>query len=436
MSDRPRGVFRIARLAALATLAKGPGFLIPVLIAAFFGAGPVTDAYFLAYGGVLLVGGTVGQPLEAAVVPFAAHALALGRRSVDAFMRMLFHRGLAVGVATALLGALLLWFAFLVSEPEGVSAGRVFGFYALLAPAAAAWCVAGLYTGSLVSAWHLEVGAVGYGFRGAGALVGAVVGAALGQLWPVGVGVSAGEWARVWWLRTQWRRAVGALKEGESGAPERGLVAAAANQMAAQGFIAGAQFLERFIVGTVAVAAISRVEYANRLVMVAAVLFDGAVAPWLLARWANARVRSTLKSDWKSVYRLLALAGAAALTISGVLVVAAPLLVRIVLHHGAFTDADAVVVTQVLRWYAVGYFFNMSALCVERLLVARAQNRLFAGLAALRAVTRLGTVLVLLGQLGVLALPAGAIVSEVVYLAALLVVSRVETAPHPKAVLS
>ena len=60
--------------------------------AAFFGAGHLTDAYFLAYGGVLLVGGTVGQPLEAAIVPFAAHALALGRGAANNFIQMIFAR--------------------------------------------------------------------------------------------------------------------------------------------------------------------------------------------------------------------------------------------------------------------------------------------------------------------------------------------------------
>ncbi len=424
MSQPSRPVIRILRLAVLAALVKGPGFLIPVIIAAFFGAGHLTDAYFLAYGGVLLIGGTVGQPLEAAIVPFAAHALALGRRTADRFMRVLFGRGLAVGMVAALVGAGLLWAAFIVSRPKQVQAVEVFRFYILLAPAAVAWCVAGLYTGSLVSAWRLEAGAVGYGFRGVGALVGALFGAMVHQLWPVAVGLSVGEWGRVWWLRAQWRRALSSVAEGTTGAPERGFVTAAAHQMVAQGLLSGAQFLERFLVGTVAVAAISRVEYANRLITVAAVLFDGAIGPWLLARWANQQVRNGLESDWRKVYRLLSLAGVAALAVSGILIVAAPLVVAVVFHHGAFTESDAAVVTQVLRWYAVGYFFNMSSLCVDRLLLARAQNRLFARLAAIRAVVRLGAILMLIESAGVLALPFGYVVSEAVYLIVVLFASR------------
>ena len=421
--------FRIARLTLLAGLAKAPGFLIPIVIAAFFGAGHQTDAYFLAYGGLLLVGGTVGQPLEVAIVPFAAHALSLGQRAAKVFMGSLFRRGLTLGLAAAFAGVVLLWSALLLLRPEQIAIKDVLVFYMLLAPAAAAWCVAGLYTGSLVSAWHLEAGAVGYGFRGAGALLGALFGAVVQELWPVAVGASAGEWGRVWWLRTRWRRAVNGMTPGVDGAPARGFLSAAASQISANGLLSSAQFIERFLVGTVAVAAISRIEYANRLVMVAAVLFDGGIGPWLLARWATVRVRAGLKSDWLSVYRPLVLAGTAALAVAGILALGAPLIVAGVLHHGAFTTDDAAVVTKVLRWYAIGYFFNMSALCVERLLLARAQNRLFLVLTAVRSVVRVATIMLLLGQIGILALPAGYAAAEATYLVALLVASRREGVP-------
>lgn len=430
MPPKPQGLFRIFRLAALAGLAKGPGFLIPIILAAFFGAGAVTDAYFLAYGGVLLVGGTVGQPLEAAIVPFAAQALALGRRAADGFMRLVFRRGLVVGVVAAVLGGVLVWVGTLLLQPKQVAAVRVFQFYLLLAPAAVAWCVAGLYTGSLMAAWRLEVGAVGYGFRGVGALVGALTGATLHQLWPVAVGLSAGEWSRVVWLRKHWHQALATVAEGSDGVPESGFTTAAGHQMLAQGLLSGAQFLERFLVGTVAVAAISRVEYANRLITVAAVLFDGAIGPWLLARWSNLQVRKGLESDWRKVYRLLSIAGLAAFLVSGTLFLAAPLIVVTLFHHGAFTTNDAVVVTQIFRLYAIGYLFNMSSLCVDRLLLARAQNRLFAGLAGIRATVRLVAILALLGYVGVLALPLGYVLSEAVYLVTVLVASRRHTHLH------
>lgn len=422
------GVARILKLTALAAIAKGPGFLIPAILAAFFGAGPQTDSYFLAYGAVLFLGGAVAQPLEATIVPFAAHALALGRRASLDFMNRLFRQGLLTGIVAAGLGGIVLWVALWIAHPRGVSPARVLTFYALLAPMAAAWCVAGLYTGSLVSAWRLELGAIGYGFRGVGALVGATCGGTLHQLWPVAIGASAGEWGRVWWLHGHWRRALDDLPDRADGTPERGLVVAAIAQMGAQGVLAAAQFLERLLVGTVAIAAISRIEYAYRIIVAAAVLFDSGVGPWLLARWANVRVIARLRSDWETVYRPLLIASVAALVVSSLIAATAPPLVEVVFHHGAFTTDDSHIVAQILRWYAVGYFFNMSALCVERLLLARVQNRMFLGLAVVRSVVRFGTVLALLHPFGVFALPVGYATGECVYLCVLLLASTVEGA--------
>jgi peptidoglycan biosynthesis protein MviN/MurJ (putative lipid II flippase) len=244
----------------------------------------------------------------------------------------------------------------------------------------------------------------------------------------VAFGVSVGEWGRVWWLQQRWNRAITDLPEGIEESSDNGFAAAAGHQMVAQGVLSAAQFIERFLVGTVAVAAISHVEYALRLVMVLAVLFDGGIGPWLLARWSNIRVRSALPSDWTNVYRPLIAAGFVAMAVSAVLILAAPVVVAVVLRHGAFTVADAAAVTQLVRWYGLGFFLNMNALCIERLLLARAQNRLFARLATLRATTRIVTVLLLLDSLGVLALPTAFIISEFIYLIALVVASRLETA--------
>jgi len=426
VSHPASAIHRILRLAILSAFAKAPGFLIPIIIASFFGAGHETDAYFLAYSGVLLVGGTIGQPLEAVVVPFAAHALRLGRGASERFMFDLFRQGIMVGIVATVVGGLILAAGLALTRPVGLRISDVFAFYVLLAPTSVAWCVAGLYSGSLVSGWRLEVGAIGYVFRGIGALLGAAFGAWLHHLWPVAIGASLGECGRVWWLRVHWRSLLRSLDVGESGSPERGLLGAAASQMTAQGLISGAQLIERFIVSALAVAAVSYVEYANRLIMVAAILFDGGIAPWLLARWSHLQVRDSLPSNWDLVYKPI-LAGVAVAGAVGVfLALFASEIVEIVLQRGAFTVSDASVVATLLKWYAFGYVFNMGSLCVERLLLARAQNYSLARLSVLRALVRVGAVVIYVRQLGILALPVGYCVAEVVYLSTLLLFSRRE----------
>ena len=60
---------RTAWLTTASVTGRLPGFLIPVLVAAVFGAGSQTDAYFLAYSAVLLLGGTLAQSVEVSIVP-------------------------------------------------------------------------------------------------------------------------------------------------------------------------------------------------------------------------------------------------------------------------------------------------------------------------------------------------------------------------------
>ena len=67
-------------------------FLIVAIIAAIFGSGWQTDAYFIAYSAVLFLGGTLAQGVEQAIVPFAAREIGRAngspRRYLDAAARL------------------------------------------------------------------------------------------------------------------------------------------------------------------------------------------------------------------------------------------------------------------------------------------------------------------------------------------------------------
>jgi peptidoglycan biosynthesis protein MviN/MurJ (putative lipid II flippase) len=123
------------------------------------------------------------------------------------------------------------------------------------------------------------------------------------------------------------------------------------------------------------------------------------------------------------VYRPILFAAALAVLVGAALSVSAPFAVRLLLQHGAFTSEDSSVVATLLRLYAVGYVFNMVSLCIERLLLARIQNRLFFVLASVRASIRILVVIVALSTYQVLALPLGYLVSEFVYAIMLMAMS-------------
>ena len=56
--------------ACLTVIGRSLGFLIPVLLANWYGANEETDAFFLAYGVLLFITTALGGVFETAVVPF------------------------------------------------------------------------------------------------------------------------------------------------------------------------------------------------------------------------------------------------------------------------------------------------------------------------------------------------------------------------------
>lgn len=418
--------FRVARLAAISAFAKGPGFLIPIVLAAFFGASRTTDEYFLAYAALLFVGGSIGQALEAAVVPFAATAMqqgpALARRRLGTFAR----GAGQVGLCGALIGACVLWVGMSATDTSEASRPNAVLHFALLAPACVGWAVSGVYSGALVAAMRLERSAAANAFRGGGALVGAVFAGATGILYFLPVGLSLGEVARAVWLRHSWNAVTQdypplSARHDDAGAEPLGPFRRAATaQVAAQGMLAATPLIERLIAGSIVVAGVSRLEYGLRLLMVCAVLFDGGIAPWLLARWSRQRATRGFGARWDEVGGTLLTAAAISGIMAATFAVLAPVVVQILLMHGRFTEADGIVVTSLIRWYTVGFAANMVALCAERALLATARNRRFFELGVIRAVTRVAVVLLLAERFGLYVFPLAYAMSEGAYLIAIM----------------
>lgn len=419
----------MARLAAISAIAKGPGFLLPIVVAAFFGAGRATDQYFLAYAALLFVGGSIGQALEAAVVPYAATVLREGalhaRERIGHFVR----RASLGGAAGAVVGFLALTLGTSVSPSMRDSRVPTLLYYLLLAPAIVGWSASGIYSGALVAAMRLERSAIASAFRGLGALAGAVVAGIRGELYFLPIGLSLGELARAAWLRRQWRetsdgRNLQRADDARSVAPLEGFHRAATAQVAAQGLLAATPLVERLVAGAMFVAAISRLEYAYRLLMVCSVLFDGGIAPWLLARWSRQRSVGEFDARWSQVRRSLATAAVLSAAIAAMLALMAPLIIQVLLQHGRFTATDGAAVTSLIRWYSIGFVANMVALCGERALLATARNLKFLQFGIIRATARLAAVAALAGTLGMMTFPAAFALSEGLYLTVVLATLR------------
>ncbi|PYP70743.1 MAG: hypothetical protein DMD41_14190 [Gemmatimonadetes bacterium] len=201
--------------------------------------------------------------------------------------------------------------------------------------------------------------------------------------------------------------------------PNSSLARATAAVMFGSSMGTAAPVLEKLMAVSLAAGAASHLEYAYRLLAIPAVLFDGALAPMLLARWSQA-VAATGRPPaaaelWRPVGKGLGLAGAIGLTTA----LLAPGLVHVLLLHGRFRPEDAATVSGVLQGLSIGFVATMATLLLERFYIAAARTGTIATYSSLRAAVRVLVALVLLRRLGILAFVIGYAVAEWGYLAAL-----------------
>ena len=401
--------------------------LVPILMAAIFGSGRMTDAYFIAYSAVLFVGGTLGQGVEQAIVPFAAREIHRGDGSARYYLEAAARYGAgAAAVIWILCVPVLEWLT-------SADLRRLVFEYALcFTPLAVAWCAASTFSGALISEYEIAKATGSMLFRGAGALAGLMLVPLGGGLWGVALGLGAGEVLRLWWLRRQLIRRVPATGETRR-APLGPLARAASAQTGASAAIGAAPVVERLLALSLGVGAVSHLEYAMRVFSIASVLFDGALVPLLLARWTSHVTVTGAPPARRDVFRVLAKGLAVAGGVALLLPLVATPLVELLLRHGRFTSADAVAVAAVVRALAVAYVANAGSSLVERYYIASRRNRTLAALSLGRAALRLVTAWSLLGSEGLIAFPIGFAVSECTYLFVLLLLTRADQPVQVKA---
>jgi putative peptidoglycan lipid II flippase len=418
---------RALGLAAVSALARVPGFLIPVLLAAAFGAGYQTDAYFVAYGAALLVGGTLAQSVEVAIVPFAAREiLAHGLGSQRFFDRT----GLRVTLVAALLWLVVLPIVEFGTRPH--LRGSVLLYAACFTPLVLFWSRSAVYAGGHVSQSRIATATGSAIWRGLGGLVALALMPMGAGLWAVGLGIGLGEFWRARWLRHRLLRLSDATLPHAPQSPQSPQSAALVGSLASGvagvtvGAVMGAAapVLEKIVAVSYGVGVASHLEYAYRLLTVPAVLFDGALAPMLLARWSQQVVtqgRSPTRAEiLRPVLKGMAVAAGFALLIAPL----SPTIVRVLLLHGRFTVADAAAVSVLLRGLSVGFVGTMGALLLERFFLSTGRGGVIAITSSLRSGVRVIVVLTLLPSLGILAFVVGYAVAEWTYVSTLAILAR------------
>ncbi|MEO7993587.1 MAG: lipid II flippase MurJ [bacterium] len=417
-----------AWLASISVVARLPGFLVPVIIASLFGAGPLTDAYFLAYSAALFVGGTIAQAIEVAIIPFVSRERVRTGGSGVTYADLAAKRVTQICVVVWLLGVpLLLWGTARALRPA------VLEFALCFTPLAVLWSTAAAYGGALVSAGRIAESTGSMLWRGGGALLGMALVPFGGGLLAVASALSAGELLRVGWLRWRLTR----QNRGETSSSPislGGFGHSAIAQVFAGGTGNSAPIIERLLAVRLGPGAVSHLEYASRLLIVPGVLFDGALGPMMLVRWSNEFANDGVAPSRRRALGVALKAVGLAALCAGVLVLLAEPLVNLLLRHGRFQGSDAKTVADLLQLLALGFVGSMGALIIERHYLALARNRTLAALSIGRVSVRVLTALALLPVSGLHAFGYGYIISEWSYLAALLLLLRPSPASLPASI--
>ncbi len=418
-------VRQTAWLASVSVVARLPGFLIPVIIASLFGAGPLTDSYFLAYSAAVFVGGTIAQGIEVAIIPFVSRErLRTGSAGLP-YADLAARRVTQACVGMWLVAVpLLLW---------GTAAGlrhSVFQFVICFTPFTVLWSTAAAYGGALISSGRIAESTGSMLWRGGGALLGMATVPFGGGLKAVAVALSAGELFRVLWLRHRLKRQSRVETENDPVALG-GFGHAGAAQVLAGATGNSGPVIERLLAVGLGAGAVSHLEYATRLLIVPAVLFDGALAPLMLVRWSNDVATSGSGPSRKRTLGIVLKAMGVAAVSAGLLVLLAEPLVNLLLRHGRFQGSDASTVADLLQLLALGFVGSMGALMVERHYLAVSRNRTLAALSVGRVSVRILTAVALLPVTGLYAFGYGYIVSEWSYLLVLCLLLRPSTVASP-----
>jgi peptidoglycan biosynthesis protein MviN/MurJ (putative lipid II flippase) len=181
--------------------------------------------------------------------------------------------------------------------------------------------------------------------------------------------------------------------------------------------------IERLIATSLGVGYASKLEYAARILAVPAVVFDGALAPALLADWSNGVAVHGTAPSHRAIRRAVVGGLGVALGCAAGVAWLAPDIVPALLGHGGLHSEELVEITALLQLFCAGFPATMGALLLERLFLAMSANRVLAVLGAARAVVRLVVVLGALRDYGLTSFALGYAVADWCYLMALVLVA-------------
>lgn len=397
---------------------KAVGFFIPIAVAASFGISRGTDGFFLAFAVGSALVAVWSQALEQFCVPLLAEVE--GRATVAARKRWIYRRTLPASAATWIIAGLGLALYLVLAVPPALRTTALVA-YGLLAPQVV--CAA---AGAVASAYLISRG----GFRwSAGSTVLRAIGVLL-LVWlapralglaALSLGYSVGELLRtsvLWLAGRRFSKREGA--EVGSAVPRAGTTGRGVHQLGAMALLGVAPVTERSVAATLAVGAVSRLEYATKLFYVPSAIFDTNLVSVFLSDWSRLVARHEYRELHRDARRMVTLILVLATTMSGGIVAFREPLVRLALRHGSFPAGEAPVIASLLAVLIVAFPFASAGMLAGGAFVALGENRFLFRVSLLKMVLRSIASIALSRWLGVYGIAIAFVATHIVELIVLL----------------
>jgi putative peptidoglycan lipid II flippase len=400
-----RMFFRTSTTTALASLlGQAPGFFVPMVAAAMFGASAASDQAFMALAVATFITTTLSGATQFAAVPF--FVAARHSHAGAAFLRQT--TWLVVVAAALLCAAAVLSFDHIgPTSTAGYALAR--RYFVALWPFTVAAAVSSLFVGALNATSDYVSAALSPAWRWLTVLACVLIFGNTAGVVALIAGHTLGEAVRVWrlWTTVKSRYVLDASSAGARTPNLFGVLRAASGQLLASGLVAVVPVVDRAIAAGLPNGSISLLEYADRIWQIPVGFATSGLLVVLLTKWshdavASDRIRIMAAQTRKGAFLAVCLAIGPSLTVAW----QRHWCTQLLYGYGSLSPGDLSLLADALGYYAVGIPTYVAALVYTRAFLAMQRSEWMAVIAACELLFKLGINPIFLRVLGLPGLAA------------------------------
>jgi len=386
-----------------AAIGKGVGFLVPFFIAAWFGVSSETDAFFFAYGLILLLTIIFSSVVESVIVPYLAEARAAGN-DVGSFVGNVLASG---GIAMGLIAA----FFLLVSKPvlgvvSNFSANDLQLIQLILlqaSPLVVLLVWTSVISGTFYTLKLFRIPALSPAFRALITLVSILLLKDKYGIHAVASGYVIAEICHLGLLAYLLRQFTPIrLDFSFKGAGEvRKFIKTSSYMIFGMSIMAFSPIINKTMASWLGPANVSILEYADRLYQIPLSLISLGLLPVLLSHWSEDFYTTNIDEIKRRVVRTVYISGVGVFAVSILFVLISAPLAQLAYGRGKFSHEYVAITADVFSLYVIGLGPSLVGLVLGRAFLVFRRTKVFVVFGALNVLVNVSLNFVLMPVLGI-----------------------------------